>query len=382
MKTASMTDFYKITLLPASILIGTTIGAGMFSLPFIFKATGLATGFFYLLFLGLVYACLYYFFADLILRTSGAHRIVGLAKIYLGKPGFWLTIFSSLFQQFFVLAIYLILAPSFSRFLLGGDYWNHLLAFWAIGSAIILFNVRRIALFEFLINAGMVLIIALIFLWGMGNFPANVLDNWKTLDFSKFAAVGPILFALSGTLAIPEVIDYFREAKIPVSYLKKSILVGAAVPVVAYILFVLGVLGISGAVSEDSVSGLIGNLPDFLLIFVGILGIFSLISSYIVIGLNSRRMLELDIGLPDIAAKILVVVIPLLLYVGGLKDFIDGINFVGSIFLPLDGILIIFMWLRMNKISEKPVIVVGRMARLSIPVILLVFVAAILYFLF
>lgn len=377
-----MTDFYKITLLPASILIGTIIGAGMFSLPFIFKATGLATGFFYLLFLGLIYVCLYYFFADLILRTSSAHRIVGLAKIYLGNPGFWLAILSSLFQQFFVLAIYLILAPSFSRFFLGGDYFNHLLAFWALGSAIILFNVRRIALFEFLINIGIVLIIVLIFLWGMGNFPANVLDHWKTLDFSKFAAVGPILFALSGTLAIPEMIDYFREAKIPVSYLKRSILVGAAIPAAAYILFVLGVLGISDAVSEDAVSGLIGNMPDPLLFFIGILGIFSLISSYIVVGLYSRRMLELDIGFPDIAAKILTVAAPLLLYAGGLRNFIDGINFIGSIFLPLDGILIIFMWLRMNKISEKPTIAVGRIAKLSIPVILLVFVAAIFYFLF
>src|SRR3989338_580241 len=100
MKTVSMADFYKTTLLPASILIGTIIGAGMFSLPFIFKATGLATSFFFFFFLGLVYTGLYYFFADLILRTSGAHRIVGLAKIYLGKPGFWLTVLSSLFQQF------------------------------------------------------------------------------------------------------------------------------------------------------------------------------------------------------------------------------------------------------------------------------------------
>ncbi len=110
---------YKNIFLPASILAGTIIGAGMFSLPFIFKEIGLAAGIFYLAFFTLIFIGLYFIFADLILRTPGNHRYIGYAKIYLGNWGFFSSLFVGLIQLFLVLTIYLVLSGSYSNLVFG-----------------------------------------------------------------------------------------------------------------------------------------------------------------------------------------------------------------------------------------------------------------------
>ncbi|MBI4992378.1 MAG: hypothetical protein HZB99_04140 [Candidatus Harrisonbacteria bacterium] len=371
---------YSRIILPASILAGTIIGAGMFSLPFVFKEAGLSTGLFYLLFFSSVYIFIYFLYTDLILRTEGEHRFVGYAKKYLGNAGFWISLLIGLIQSFFVLTIYLILAPSFSKLFVGDNYLHQLLAFWLFGSLIILFNTRRIALLEFLIVAGIVFIIAIIFGFSLTDFSSPVFNYWGKLDLSKLLVAGPILFALSGSLAVPELISYFRESAAPINFIKKSLIAGAVLPAAAYLVFVFGILGLSVTVSEDAVSGLVGQVPDVVLRLLGILGFLSLISSYIVVGLNARRILEYDLFLSGWLSRILITIIPISLYMSGFQNFIEAVTFVGSIFLPLESIFIIFMWLKADKMASMPRVLVGNITRASIPTLLMIFFIAIIYF--
>ncbi|MDO8429979.1 MAG: aromatic amino acid transport family protein [bacterium] len=369
---------YKNLLFPASILAGTIIGAGIFSLPFIFKEVGLSTSFFYLAIFSLVYLFIYFLYADLIIRTPGEHRFVGLAKIYLGINGFWAALFIGLIQLFFVLTIYLVLAPSFSLLFINNGYFYHFLVFWLIGSIAILFNTKRVALLEFLIVGGIIAIIALIFGFGFNEFLSKGI-YWGNIDISKFLVVGPILFSLSGAIAIPEIISYFRETNTPISFLKKSLFLGAMAPVFIYAGFVIGILGLSKLVTEDAVTGLVAGLPIWLLALVGILGFLSLISSYIVIGLNARRILEYDLSLSSLVSRLLVIFAPVGLYLAGFQSFIGLVGFVGSIFLPLESIFIIFMWLKANKKLEMPPILPGRIVKNSAPFLLLVFIMTLIY---
>lgn len=364
----------KNILVPASILAGTIIGAGVFSLPFVFKEVGLATGFFYLILFSVVYFIVYILYADLVVRTPGDHRFVGYSRIYLGKTGFFFSLFIGLLELFFTLTIYLILAPSFSGLFAGNGSIYHLFAFWAVGSAIILFNVKKMAIAEFLMVFGIIAIMALVFIFGIGGFIKSGID-FGDLDLSKFLAVGPILFALSGVLAIPEFVSYFRNAQVPISLVKKSAAFGALIPFLAYGLFIIGVLGLSGTISEDAVSGLVGMVPGFLLGFIGLLGIFSLLSSYIVIGLNARHILEYDIKLPKVFSILVIFVLPLALYFSGFQNFIGAVSFVGTVFLPLEIIFVVFMWLRAEKKSETPPILTGKYIRIFIPPILAIFFA-------
>lgn len=365
-------------ILPAGILAGTIIGAGMFSLPFIFNSVGLTTGFFYLLAFSLIYIYLYIFYADLIIKTPGDHRFVGYSKIYLGQKGYWLSFFVGPVQLFFVLTVYLILAPSFLKLFMDGGYTYNLLLFWLIGSAVILVSTKKIALMEFLITVGMAGIIFLVFTAGFKGF-LSFNGGWGSLDLSDFFVAGPILFSLAGSLAVPEVVRYFKEAKVPLSYLKRTLVLGSIIPPIVYGLFVSGVLGLSGNVSGDSVSGLINKVSPHFLSLVGILGFLCIISSYIIIGVSARRNLSHDIGVPRWLSRVLVVIVPLLLYFAGFSDFIKLVSFIGAIFLPLEGIFIILMWFKANKISNKPSIINKGFGKIIAIGILLVFFVVLVY---
>lgn len=365
-------------MLPASILSGTIVGAGIFSLPFVFQEAGLLTSLFYLLVFSLLFIGIYVLYADVIVRTPGDHRFVGYAKMYLGEAGFFAAFFLGLVQLFFVLTIYLILAPSFSKLFVPDGYVLHLLVFWALASAAVLFNTKRIAFLEFLIVGGIVAIITLIFGEGVRQFfSLNV--SFGALDIAKFSSVGPILFALSGSLAIPEVISYFQESHTPISSLKKSLIAGALLPAALYWIFVIGVIGLSPAISEDAVSGLAGAVPAWLLVLLGVLGFLSLISSYIVAGLNARRILEYDLALPEWLSRSLVVGVPLILYFLGFQNFIQAVSFVGEIFLPIESIFIVLIWLNANRKLGMPPVIAGRVARMSVPLMLLVFMMILIY---
>lgn len=363
---------------PASILAGIIIGAGVFSLPFVFLSAGLATSFFYLALFGLVYIFLYFIYADVIVRTAGEHRFVGYADIYLGRIGLLLSLLIGLLQLFFVMTIYLILAPSFSMLFTGGDFLTHFFIFWLAGSALMFLDSKRLGFSEFLIVIGIAVIMADVFFAGLPGFFRSGI-SFGSLDLSKFLSVGPILFALSGSLAIPEIVSYFREAKIPLSLLKRSLALGGMIPVIAYAAFVIGILGLSNIVSEDSVSGLVGNVPDIFLVFIGILGILSLISSYIVVGANVRKIISYDLGMPAMIGGLAATAVPVMLYFFGFKNFIESVSFVGSLFLPLESILLIAIWIQVNRKSVTPPIFVGRFTRMAVPVILMVFFISLFY---
>ncbi|MDP3999480.1 MAG: hypothetical protein Q8P76_02705 [bacterium] len=340
--------FLKQILFPASILAGTVIGAGIFSLPFVFKAVGLTTGLFYLALFSIFYLAVYLIYSDLIRKTPGEHRLVGYAKIYFGRLGFGAALFIGLIQLFFVLTIYLILAPSFSQLFIADNFIYHLIAFWILGSTAILLNVRKIALLEFLMVAGILAIIFIIFGSGLKDF-LGTFQGWGKLNLFSFSVVGPILFSLSGTLIIPEIIGYFRESRLSFSFLKPSLILGSLAPALAYAVFVMGIWGLSSVVSEDAVSGLAGRVSPVLLAVVGVLGFLSLISSYIVIGLNARKVLEHDLSWPAGLSASLVIFLPVILYFLGLQSFIGLVSLVGSVFLPLEIILIVAIWLKARK---------------------------------
>ncbi len=339
---------FKRIILPASILAGTIIGAGVFSLPFVFQSAGLFTGLIYLIVFSVIFILIYFCYADIILRTSGQHRFPGYARIYLGNWAFWLGLVIGVFQLIFVLTIYLILAPSFSGLLLPGNHSYHLLFFWLVASAAILLSVRRIALLESLIIGGTVLIMIIIFFLGFKPSAFQSL-NFSLSGLFQISLAGSVIFALSGVNAIPEAVAYFKETKTLMKFLKPAILLGAIVPATAYFLFVIGVLGLSPTVSENTVSGLIGSVSPMILSLIGVLGYLSVFSSYLVIGLNARRMLQYDFAIPARLTELIVIFAPLTLYLSGFKYFLKSVTFVGAVFLPLEIIFIILIWLRMRK---------------------------------
>ena len=362
---------YRNIILPAGILAGTIIGAGVFALPYTINKAGTLTGLFYLAVFTSLMILVHLMFADVILRTKGEHRFTGYAEIYLGNFAKWVIFFATVIGMILILSAYLILSISFINLIYPG--WPILykvLGFWIFGSAPILWRVKKLATAELISIYGIIAIILIIFSYGLGNIGRILEAPILNLTY-VFLPYGAILFALSGRVAIPAVVDYLRrspglmhktketdedskDASIGlVNNAKQSIIIGTLAPAILYFIFILAIFGLSGTISQDSVSGLIGQLPQPLLLLLGLLGLISIWSTYIVIVYDVERSLEFDFKFPALLAGLVTIFAPLLLYLVSSQSFLGLVSLVGSIFIGLEGIFIVLMWRRLSKLNTE-----------------------------
>ena len=346
-----MMKIFREFVLPTSILAGTIIGAGIFSLPYVFSQSGLGLGYLFLILFGLVYAVVHTMYADIVIKNGDEHRFVGLAKIYFGRFGYWLSVLMTIVEMIFVLAIYLVLSVSFLSLVFPGiPVVYQMVIFWWIASLIIFSGTKKIAFFETLAVIGILAVIAIIAWLGLNNFfnkPFVLISSSWNFWLLPF---GALLFSINGRPAIPTVTHYFKKNGFPEEKSKWSIIWGTLIPVIAYGFFVAGALGVSSVVTADTVTGIANSIPSPVLILIlAILGILSLISSYFTIGLDVFRSLELDLNFSRKFSMFLVIAVPLIIYFMNLGNFITLVEIAGGIFIGLEGILIVAMWNKMKK---------------------------------
>lgn len=370
---------YKNIILPASILAGTIVGAGIFALPYTFYKSGLIPGLFYLTFFLCVFILINLMYADVIARTEGKHHFAGYAGIYLGKIGELISIFSSIIGMILILTIYLIISAKFIKIVAPDiSIIYSVIIIWTLGSLGIFLNIKKLSLIEFITNGGIVAIVIITFLYGIRNL-GNIV-NAPLLDMNGlFLPYGIILFSLTGRVAIPAIIGYFTNNNQPVKMVIKPIIYGTLASAFLYLFFVIGILGISSVPSDDSISGLIGKIPNLILILlVGLLGLVSLWNTYIVIGRDIKKSLNYDLKLQNILAGAITIFTPLILYFSGLQNFIRLVELVGGIFIGLEGIFIVLMWLKTKNIDSKEKILT-RVSPIISYLLILVFIGGIIY---
>jgi len=368
---------YKNLFLPAGLLSGTIIGAGIFALPYVVSQAGLIAGLFYLIIFASVFSLIHLMYADVILKTDQDHRISGYARIYLGKIGFGLGALVAVVGALFVLLIYLVLSSSFMNLIFPGVPSSAaIILFWLVASLPIFFSIRRMGFCEILVAGGITVIAFAIFFNGLGGLSKMQIPafDYKNL----FLPYGAALFALAGGVAIPAIRDYFRKSNLPGRLMKKPIILGTFLPAAVYFIFILGVLGASKIVSYDSVSGLIGLAPQPILWLLGILGLISIWSTYIVIIQQLKYGLELDFGVPKILAFSIAIFFPLILYFFGLNNFIGLIVLTGAVFTGLESILIILIWLRAKKLKPQSEIF-EKLSPAIAYILILVFIGGMIY---
>ena len=334
--------WYKELILPAALLSSLIIGAGMFALPYLFNASGIAVGVFYLIAAAFIFTLVHLRYADLIEHTSGRHRFAGYARLYLGRAGFWLGAIVTGLGLTLVLTAYLSLGPVFLRLLIPalGDSLN-LYLFWGVGAAAILVSLNRLKNVEFLATLGMFIIILILF--GFGLSKGDVEDLPPFNPALIFLPYGAVLFALYGRPAISSLKNYFEENNLSPHNLKKAIILGTALPAAFYLLFALGIIWLSPAgVTPDSLSGLL-LAPHGIVVLIGLLGIFAILTSYFLLGLEIRDIFRYDFKLPSYLAVFITIFSPLVLYLAGLRNFIELVTVIGGVFLALESIMVILM---------------------------------------
>lgn len=335
----------KYFLLATCLLAGTIIGAGIFSLPYIFSRLGAVGGFFYLLVFASVYAVLYVMYANLLLSREGRHDFFFLSDAYL--PKFFSKIASLIILGGLILAlvVYLALVPTFSRMMFPGMENLAILIFWISGSFFMFARLKWLGIAEFLGIVSIVIIAGLIFVLGFSAPAQSIPVAEKLTPALFFLPFGPLLFSFAGRSAVSQVVREYKKARSAgrTFSIKISVALGVIIPAVVYLLFVFGVLRLSQGVSRDAFGGLRFLSPS-LQAFLGVLGLIVLWTSYIMLGTNVRDILAVDVKTQKWVWIAVPLFAPVMLYLLGLKDFLSALSFTGGIFIALESAFMIMMW--------------------------------------
>ncbi|MCL4498635.1 MAG: hypothetical protein M1335_00040 [Chloroflexi bacterium] len=334
---------YKELVVPAAILSASVMGAGMFSLPYLFNKAGFATGLFYLVLFVPVLVATHFLYSEVVRNTPGDHRLLGYARIYLGLPGWIASALTTGFGLLLVFTIFLALSSSFLKLIFPAlTPLQATLIFWVAAVAPLFLRVGKMAILESIAVSAVVIV-------ALGIFVVGILHPVARIPLFNQAFMllpyGAVLFAMYGRSAVSAVMDYAAENNIDRGGVRRAIILGTVTPVVVYVLFVIGAILLSNGVSVDTVSGL-AYLPRYVTVVIGCLGVLSLWESSVALSRESTGIFAYDAGLNGTLARLVVAIVPLLLYLLGLSNFAALVGIVGGIFITLEGTMVILMWQR------------------------------------
>lgn len=357
-------------------LAGTTIGAGIFGLPFVVAKIGFVPGIAYLVVLAFLTLLLNLCYGEVILRTPGDHQLTGYALIYLGKWGRIIAFLALLLTVYGALLAYFIKIGEFLSFVFGlGQpvYWSF--AFLLFASLALAFGLRVVGPLEGIL---VVLLLGLIVLLAILGFPKVQPANFTGVDFRfLFLPYGVMLFALAGSSVVPEMEEILRDRP---GRLFRAILIGTLICLFFYLLFVVLVVGICGPLtSDDAVLGLALFLPPWVADLGALLGTLTMSTSFLTLGYVLREVYFRDFKIPKALSWVLVCLGPPVFYFSGAKNFIEIIGATGSLMGGLTGILICLMFLKAKEKGERKPAFVLSLPRILIPLLIFVFTLGIIW---
>ena len=328
-------------------LTGTIIGAGILGLPYVFSKSGFLVGLFWILFLGFIMILTNLFLAETILRTKGTHQLTGYAEKYLGKTGKKLMFFAMVFGIYSALLAYLVGEGSSLSQLLPGNINPLYLAisFWLLMTLLLHYGLNGLKKIE---TWGVIAIITIILGIFIYFLPQVQPSNLTTINKSNFfLPFGVTLFALLGFTSIPELA---REISPTKKLLKKSIILGTAIPIILYILFSLIFVGVLGNNVEQVATLSFGNI-------INLLGMFTMLTSYFVLSFSLEDMFHFDLKKSKQTTFFWVSLFPLALYLittnFKFTSFINILSVGGVVSGSLTGILILLMHQKARKKGNR-----------------------------
>ena len=333
-------------ILSAGLLAGTIIGAGVFALPYLTGQIGAVTGLFYLLAGTFVYYLLHRMYAAVVTTAPSEHQFFYLARTYFPPRAASLASFVILGELLFVLVVYLALAPAFIRLIVPLSPEASTLLFWCLGSLFIFARLSWQGVAEVLGTLFIAGIVGIVLVAG-DALPFTV-PAFRPPDLGLvFLPLGPLLFSFSGRPALHGVVEVWRRAARegkPFS-LARAIFAGTFIPALFYIVFIFAVLRLAPSVTPEALDSL-STLPSWLLSVLGLMGLITLWTSYFMIGANVKDIVHLDLKFPAWAGAMVTLAVPLALSLSGFNTFLSALSFTGSIFLGLEGILVVLLWRR------------------------------------
>ena len=336
-----------------AVLVGSTVGVGIYGMPFAFQKAGFGVGLLFLL--GVVGLVLLsnLLYGEVVLRTHERHQFVGYVKKYLGPWAqkfnlflFWVAVYGALVGIIIISGDFLtnILSPyfNFSPFAFS--------TFFLIAASIlVLRGLKTVSRFDFFMMVLLGFIVLLITLLGikrvdLANYTLGAKDFW-------FLPFGVVLFAMNSMPGIPLV----REALIgSENKLKKALVAGTIIPAILYLIFTIFVVGVSGDfTSPDAISGLLGFLGPKVVFIGSLFGFLTSSTIFLNLATSLKESLRQDFHFNHWWAWLLAILPPYLLFLSGIRNFIDIIGLVGGVAVSLEAILLVFVYISAKRNGDR-----------------------------
>jgi amino acid permease len=279
--------------------------------------------------------------------------LAGFAELYLGKKGKTIMAITAFISITGALVAYIIGIGQVLQAIFGGSAFVNSLLFFAVGAVFVYFDLKIVKRAELYMNLFVLLTVGAIIAICFFNFDIANLASKPLSIASLFIPYGVILFAFIGASAIPAMEVEIRNNK---KMLKKAIIIGTLIPFVVYLLFMISIVGVTGAMTtEIATIGLGEKIGEFMIILGNLLPIFTMSTSFFILGLALKWMFHYDYGMHNALAWLLTCFIPLGLFIAGARSFIQVIGITGAVAGGIEGILIVLIAKSAKEKSEvKP----------------------------
>jgi len=343
------------TLEAIATITGTIIGAGVLGIPYVVAKAGFLTGALDILVLGAAVMLIFLYFGEVVLRTKETHQMTGYAEKYLGKWGKRIMAFAMVFGIYGALIAYILGEGEALAALVGGPPMLYSLLFFIVAAALVYFGLKAIARSELLL--GMIMLVVIIIIIAL-TAPYVKLQNLAQFNIANFfIPYGVILFAFMGAVSVVEAKEELTNRK----KLKKCIIWGCLIPIIAYFIFTLVVVGSTGSALWETLRAnervatvaLVKVVGYKIAAFGNLFAIFAMGTSFLALGLALKEMYIYDYHLNRNLAWSLTVFIPLAIALLNLTNFIQAINISGVIAGGAESILVVLMFLKAKKMGER-----------------------------
>ncbi|MFH1789995.1 MAG: aromatic amino acid transport family protein [bacterium] len=331
-----------------SLIVGLTIGAGVLGVPYAIAQVGMVIGIIYIIGLGILMIGLNLMIGEITVRTRGNLQMVGLARKYLGSIGEVAMTVLKYVSAAGVMVVYIIGEGQILSSLFNGSAYAWSLIFFFLGTLLILIGMKTIKTVDFFLSLGILLIVVLI---AVVSAPYLTIVNYKYFDLANlFLPYGVILFAYHGAPAVIEAHSILANRN---ATFKLTIIISGIISIVTYCLFAFVVLGATGInTTEIATIGLGKAIGPSMLIFGNVFAILAMATSYLTMGQSMRDSLAWDYKIPGKIAALMTCMVPLVIFLLGLKQFILAINIVGGVFISLEMLMVILIYWRAKHLGD------------------------------
>ena len=331
-----------------AIIISGTVGAGVLGIPFVVAKVGLIVGLIYVVLFGFLMIGLNLLVGEVLSKLKVNLQLVGLAKKYLGRTGEYLMSALVYSMAFGVLVVYMIGEGQALAILFGGEAFWWSILFFIIATFLIFVGISLIKKIELITSLGLILVVILVVVLNFSNFEVQNLFylDWKFI----FLPYGVLLFAYSGLATIPEAKSIIKGDK---KILKKAIIFAGLINILIYSFFTFVVVGVTGlSTTEVATIGLGNKVGPLMLILGNVFAVIAMGNSFILTGLALKDSFIWDFGISKFRSFIIVFMIPVVLFLFGVRSFIKTIDIIGGVFLSSQMLLVLLIYWRAKQLRD------------------------------